>query len=153
VTTAPYAPGFWAPARTAFLIGILISTSVHGQRYMRTAYARDGYEMGKRLHALSRPGDLVITAAPAIGDPVAIHYSRRRGWVFPAGGGERDWSLLLDDHAATVELETLRNQGADWFATTKRARDSKGRLLIEQNRGLIAHLERNALKASTTTRC
>src|SRR6516165_4536459 len=68
---------------------ILIIVSLHSlqmRQHLRlsyTAYARQSHEMGATLAQISQPTDLVVTVSNAIGDPVAIYYSHRRGWVFP----------------------------------------------------------------------
>ncbi|PDT83246.1 glycosyl transferase [Sinorhizobium sp. BJ1] len=123
---------------------VIIGGSIPGLTLMKTPYADSGYKLGTRLSELSQPGDLVITATPTIGDPVAIYYSRRRGWVFPPGGGNNDWSMLIKDEDAIRALEALRAQKATWFGITKNARDMRRRKLIEYNTGLIAHLDGTA---------
>ncbi|PDT41491.1 MULTISPECIES: ArnT family glycosyltransferase [Sinorhizobium] len=123
---------------------VIVGGSIPGLTLMKTPYADSGHKLGERLSELSQPGELVVTATPTIGDPVAIYYSRRRGWVFPPGGGENDWSMLLADEDAIPTLEALRAQNATWFGITKNARDMQRRKLIEYNKALIAHLDRTA---------
>jgi 4-amino-4-deoxy-L-arabinose transferase-like glycosyltransferase len=131
--------------RLAVIVGVVIvGGSIPGLRLMKTPYARSGHELGVQLSSLSKPGDLVIAVSATIGDPIAIYYSRRRGWVFPPGGGMNDWSVLPDDGQAIDMLETLRAKDAAWFGVAKNARDSKGRKLLEYNPGLIAHLDKTA---------
>lgn len=123
---------------------VVIGGSIPGLSLMKTPYADHGEKLGTKLSELSQPGDLVITATPTIGDPVAIYYSRRRGWVFPPGGGETEWSMLMEDDDAIEALEELRARNATWFGITKNARDMQRRRLLEYNKGLIAHLDRTA---------
>lgn len=123
---------------------VVIGGSIPGLMLMKKPYAEDGEKLGTRLSQLSRPGDLVVTATPTIGDPVAIYYSRRRGWVFPPGGGETEWSMLLRDDEAIRALEELRARKAIWFGVTKNARDMQRREFLEYNRGLIEHLDKTA---------
>ena len=123
---------------------VVIGGSLPGLSLMKTPYADHGEKLGTKLSELSRPGELVITATPTIGDPVAIYYSRRRGWVFPPGGGETEWSMLLEDDDAIEALEELRARNATWFGITKNARDMQRRRFLEYNKGLIAHLDRTA---------
>lgn len=112
---------------------------------LKTPFAENGYQLGRRLSELSQPGDLVIAVAPNVGDPIAIYYSRRRGWVFPPGGGARDWSTFADDpKQAEAELEKLRAEGANWFGVARDAQDSKRRLFVEHHRELIDYLDANA---------
>ena len=142
----PYSPWRWL--RLAVIIGIvIIFGSIPGIELMKRPYAESDYKVGMRLNALSQPGDLVITASATIGDPIAIYYSRRRGWVFPPGGGTSDWSVLPDDRVAIEMLESLRMKNAVWFGIAKNARDSKFRMLLENNPGLIAHLDKTAERA------
>ena len=84
--------------------------------WVYAAHARQSYEMGAALARLSRPYDLVITVANSIGDPVAIYYSRRRGWVFPPPWPGVDWAQDIVDEPAAIQLfDRLRSEGAKWF--------------------------------------
>ena len=84
--------------------------------WVYAAHARQSYEMGAALAQLSRPYDLVITVANSIGDPVAIYYSRRRGWVFPPPWPGVDWAQDIVDEPAAIQLfDRLRSEGAKWF--------------------------------------
>ena len=94
----------------------------------------------------------MIAVSSEIGNPQPIYYSRRRGWVFPAGGGDRDWTLLLEDDAAIAELQALQAQGADLFGMTLTATDSTGRRMVEHNRGFIAYLDRHAVRVADNER-
>jgi 4-amino-4-deoxy-L-arabinose transferase-like glycosyltransferase len=131
--------------RVAVIAGfVIIFGTIPGLQLMKVPYAQSDYELGMKLNALSKPGDLVVTATTTIGDPIAIYYSRRRGWVFPPGGGAADWSVLPDDRVAIDTLEALRAKNAAWFGISKKARDSHRRVLLKNNPGLIAHLEKTA---------
>lgn len=79
-------------------------------------HATQSYRMGLALREIAQPGDLVVTLANDIGDPVAIYYSQRRGWVFPPADLDRAWNLLPEDDAESIQLfDQLRGQGAKWF--------------------------------------
>jgi hypothetical protein len=68
------------------------------------------------LARISQPSDLVITAANWTGDPVAIYYSRRHGWVFPPAWPGVNWSEDIVDESAAIQLfDRLRSNGAKWF--------------------------------------
>lgn len=108
--------------------------------------------MGQRLDQLAAPDDLVIAISPEVGDPIAIYYSRRHGWVFPPGGGDKTWSVFVEDNATAItQLEKLRNEGARWFAVTKNAKDWKKRLFVEHHAGVLAYLDQNAEKVEDTS--
>lgn len=102
---------------------ILIIVSLHSlqmRQHLRlsyTAYARQSYEMGATLAQISQPTDLVVTVSNAIGDPVAIYYSHRRGWVFPPPWpGVKWWWVDPADELVSIELfDKLRSNGARWF--------------------------------------
>src|SRR5262245_13150107 len=84
---------------TAVRLGvILLIVVVVGQGVLNTMYkpehATQSYRMGLALHEMTQPGDLVVTLANDIGDPVAIYYSQRRGWVFPPADTDRAWNEL-----------------------------------------------------------
>jgi 4-amino-4-deoxy-L-arabinose transferase-like glycosyltransferase len=140
-------------ARPLFLLGVVtavlfvLAAGIVKER--REPYSDNDRAMGMRLAELSAPGDLVVTAAVDIGNPIAIYYSRRRGWVFPPGGlcppggaaPESNWTLLEDDARAIARLDTLRAAGADWFGLNKGATDARGVRLVEASPRLLAHLE------------
>ncbi|MER8465097.1 glycosyltransferase family 39 protein [Mesorhizobium sp. M1396] len=116
-------------------------------RTMKTPIAMKGKLLGEELARLARPGDLVVAIAPEAGDPVAVYYSRARGWVFPPGGGDVEWSkFVADDATAIAQLEELRAQGADLFGTAKNAADKQDRLFVEHHDGVIDYLDKTATK-------
>lgn len=80
-------------------------------------YAQAGQQLGLALRQVSQPGDLAVTLANDLGDPVALYYSRRRGWVFPPAQPDRAWGHQLpeDDREAIALLTDLQAQGADWL--------------------------------------
>jgi len=90
---------------------------------LRTLYDRPqgnaNYLMGRALHDLSKNGDLVVTLAADIGDPIPIYYSGRRGWIFPPAH-RRDvhpqYTMFPDDENISIALfDDLLNQGAQWI--------------------------------------
>ncbi|RVA27831.1 glycosyl transferase, partial [Mesorhizobium sp. M7A.F.Ca.CA.004.11.2.1] len=116
-------------------------------RTMKTPIAMNGKLLGDELARLAQPGDLVVAIAPEVGDPVAVYYSRARGWVFPPGGGDVEWSkFVADDATAIAQLEELRAQGADLFGTAKNAADKQDRLFLEHHDGVIDYLGKTATK-------
>lgn len=110
-----------APITITILLSIII---IFGQLALQQMYypqkpldATEGYKMGLALRQISKPGDLVVTIPNDIGEPVAIYYSQRRGWIFPPAINEINWAKLpADDHQAIRLFEELRANGADWFA-------------------------------------
>lgn len=79
-------------------------------------YARQSYTLGLALREASKPDDLVLTLGNAVGEPTAIYYSRRSGWVFPPAGDLVDWTEFpQDDRVAILLFDQLRAQGATWF--------------------------------------
>lgn len=137
---------------------VLFCASLFTLAMMKAPHAYVSWELGSRLQQLSAPDDLVVTAAVEIGNPVAVYYSRRRGWVFPPGGlcppggptTDRDWSLLEDDARALRRVEALRGAGAGWFGFARSAKDSAGRLFVNHNQGVIAYLRTVAVFVEET---
>lgn len=114
---------------------------------MKAPTAMSGKLLGEELARLARPGDLVVAIAPEVGDPVAIYYSRARGWVFPPGGGDVEWSKFVEDDATAIaQLEELRAKGADWFGVTRDAEDSQKRRFVEHHGGVIDYLNKTGTK-------
>lgn len=112
---------------------------------MKADVAWEGLQLGRALSEMAAPDDLVVAFGPEIGDPIAIYYARRKGWVFPPGGGTADWSTFLpDDSEAIAQLEVLRAEGARWFGFTRNATDRQNRLFVEHHAGVIDHLMETA---------
>jgi hypothetical protein len=87
---------------------------------MYRGFAKQGHELGLALERVSKPGDLVLTMASALGDPTPIYYSRRRGWIFPPARDGKSWGKLPDDDAESIALfDGLRRQGARWLGITR----------------------------------
>jgi hypothetical protein len=123
---------------------ILIIVSLHGfeMRHLRgsyTAYGRQAYEMGAALARISQPADLVVTVSNAIGDPVAIYYSHRRGWVFPPPWPGVNWAWVdpTNELAAIQLFDKLRSDGARWFGIVAEQRTR----FRETTPQLMAHIE------------
>jgi 4-amino-4-deoxy-L-arabinose transferase-like glycosyltransferase len=118
--STPRGRSVWSPSSWVTIIGILLIIAGFGQSGLRWAYkpyADEGYKLGLALRQITQPGELVVTTAKAVGDPVAILYSQRRGWVFPPYQPDRQWKNQLpeDDDEAIRLFEELRAQGADWL--------------------------------------
>ena len=112
----------WARAAVISLCLFVILRS--GHRRLKAMYfppppwdATQSYRMGLALRALSRPGDLVVTIPNDLGEPVAIYYSGRRGWVFPPPWPGVQWSnRWVESDARLLELfAQLKARGANWF--------------------------------------
>lgn len=90
-------------------------------RWIYHPYAQESYTLGLALREVSPPEELVITMANDLGDPVAIYYSRRRGWVFPPAEPDKAWGELPEDDQEAIRLfNELRNRGADWLGIVNR---------------------------------
>jgi hypothetical protein len=114
---------------------------------MKAPVATNGKLLGEALARVAKPDDLVVTIAPAVGDPVAIYYSRQRGWVFPPGGGDVEWSKFVEDDATAIaQLEDLRAQGADLFGVAKEAADNQDRQFMKHHAGVIGYLDKAGTK-------
>ena len=139
--------------RLVLMIVIVLAASREGIAVIKNPRAADGVELGTRLAALSAPTDLVITGALQYGDPIAIYYSRRRGWIFPPYGFPGPYGVFTDDETAIRILEDLRKQGARWFAVTKDAADASGEVLfVKHHAGLLAYLDRTAAQVENNDR-
>jgi 4-amino-4-deoxy-L-arabinose transferase-like glycosyltransferase len=99
--------------------GVLLVIAVSGQRgltWMYKPYAEQSYKLGLALRQVTRRGDLVVTVANAIGDPTAIYYSGRLGWVFPPASVSGNWIELPENDEESIRFfEALRLQGAGWL--------------------------------------
>ncbi len=108
---------------------------------IKQARAAADRELGQRVAELRAPDDLAILVGREVGDPIALYYSRGRGWVFPPGGDHTAWSIMFEDDATAIaELERLRAEGADWFGVVRESMDKEDRVFLEHHPGLIEHL-------------
>lgn len=129
----------WAKPVTLILIFALIL--FHGQKglsYMYKPYAEEGYQLGLALRQIAEPSTLVVTITNDPGDPVAIFYSGRRGWVFPPARPEKSWNVLPEDSEAIKLFDDLRADGAGWLGIV----GSQKTELATRQPQFIAHIER-----------
>jgi hypothetical protein len=114
-----------AIARIAVLLLIIGGTGQKVLKYMyKPEHANATYKMGLALRQISQAGDLVVTIPDDIGDPVAIYYSQRRGWVFPPASNDIAWNLLPEDGNESIRMfEELRANGADWLGIVSNPKD------------------------------
>lgn len=117
-------------------------------------WAKDGYELGIALQQITQPSDLLVTIANrGGGDPVAIYYSRRRGWVFPPSiysgfppsspqESKRKnsiyWKYPITDDTLIAILEDLITQGADWMGIVKYDNNQ----IAKDNPKLVAYIQK-----------
>jgi len=125
-------------AVAAFIVAMLQGVVLQNLRWVYAPYARETRELGLALARFSRPSDLVITVANDIGDPGAIYYSHRRGWVFPPAQPGVDWAADIVDDPVTLQLfEQLRSDGAQWFGIVGKQKQH----LQKNSPKLLAHIE------------
>jgi hypothetical protein len=120
---------------------LLLTIGIFGQRsssYMYTPCADQSHKLGLALREITESGELVVTMANASGDPVAIYYSQRRGWVFPPAKPGLDWGRLPEDDNEAIRLfEELRAKGAAWLGIVNERRD-----FWRDHPTLVGHIER-----------
>jgi hypothetical protein len=122
---------------------MLFIAAMHGfeMRHLRAVYgarAHQSYELGVALARISQPSDLVITVANWTGDPVAVYYSRRHGWVFPPAWPAVNWTEDIVDESAAIQLfDRLRLNGAKWFGIVAEQRTKYHDTLPR----LVAHIK------------
>jgi len=117
-------------------IGLLGATRL---RLLYHPFSEQSYELGLALRDASRPRDLVVTMANDLGNPIAIYYSRRRGWPFPPPTADRDIIKLPADDSESIQMfEQLRAQGAAWLGIVA----AQQAFLRREHPLLLAHFER-----------
>jgi len=142
----------------ALITAILLIISGIGYRQLNlwcySPVAKDGYELGIALQQITQPSDLVVTIANrGGGEPVAIYYSRRRGWVFPPAvywglppsspqESKRKnsiyWKYPITDDTLIAILEDLITQGADWMGIVKYGNNQ----IAKDNPKLVAYIQK-----------
>jgi 4-amino-4-deoxy-L-arabinose transferase-like glycosyltransferase len=117
------------------VVALPLAIGLSGLPYLRMVYgsfSSDAYRMGIALRQLSAPTDLVVTIPEYAGDPVAIYYARRHGWVFPPASVwstiPENWDEVIMQPAAETWLEGLRTEGARWFAIVAAQKERLWRL-------------------------
>ena len=114
-----------SPAALAAIAAILLMIGGVGHRnlwIMYHPYAEQSHKLGLALRQISQPGDLVATIPNEIGNPIAIYYSQRRGWVFPPAWPDVVWWDEIppgDDKILISLLDQIRSKGADWLGIVK----------------------------------
>jgi hypothetical protein len=141
-----FSSGAWL--RIAAVAVLALYAGYTGSKIPKDPFANGDYLLGVHLGRISRPGDLVVVSGSDAGNPVAIYYSRRKGWIFPPPPEQPDYMYYLPDGAPAIRvLEELRQRGARWFGVVKAARDysEPRRLFVEHHAGLLSHLAETAL--------
>jgi hypothetical protein len=110
-------------------------------------HAQNGFLMGRALQHRSRPGDLVVTIADDVGDPIGIYSSGRRGWVFPQANYPKwkPWNLFPKDPKLTIKMfEELRESGAKWLGIVTHPMDDTpgARGFWTDQPAMVAHINR-----------
>nr|WP_277882690.1 glycosyltransferase family 39 protein [Oscillatoria sp. FACHB-1406] len=129
------------PRALAIIVVFLLVIGGFGQsslERMYRPYADQSRKLGLALDRVARPDDLVVTIATDIGDPIAIYYSRRRGWTFPPANNVGWNELPKNDDDAIQLFEELRESGADWFGVSARQTNN----LWKNYSKLAQHIER-----------
>jgi hypothetical protein len=135
-----------APKRSllkATIIAMSLATiTLFAARLLRVLYypsSEQSYELGLALRDASHPRDLVVTIPNNLGNPIAIYYSRRRGWPFPPPTPVRDIIELPADDSESIQMfEQLRIQGATWLGIVA----AQQGFLRREHPLLLAHFER-----------
>ncbi len=138
-------------SRAAVAVFLLIIGGA-GQNVLKNMYTRpygdESYGLGLALRQVSQPGDLVVTMASDLGDPNAIYYSRRRGWIFPPASNDIVWDQLPEDDNESIRMfEELRAKGADWLGiASERKKD-----FWTGHPALVEHIKRTCQFHSQTS--
>ncbi len=113
--------------RVAGVIAVVVAFGQYRLGNMYSSHATDSYKLGVALEKRSAPGDLVVTMADDVGDPIAVYYSHRRGWVFPPAHMQdvwAPWNLVPKDPKVSIAmLEDLRGRGAKWLGIVSSPKD------------------------------
>lgn len=101
------------------MILTLIGEKSLNHYHLNNWYAEQSYKLGLALSQTSHPGDLVVTIAHSVGDPVAIYYSHRRGWTFDLAdnypAGYSDTELPPNEDILIEGIKKFQKRGADWL--------------------------------------
>jgi 4-amino-4-deoxy-L-arabinose transferase-like glycosyltransferase len=111
--------------------------------YYNNPLNEESYTLALELRNITQPDDLVVTITHSIGNPEAIYYSHRHGWVFPPAStwstlSDAWWSGIPDDGEAIQMLQELHAQGADWLGITNYEKMK----IWKENPKLAAYIQR-----------
>jgi Dolichyl-phosphate-mannose-protein mannosyltransferase len=140
----------------ARILVLLLLAFVLGRQHVheRMISDREGdYLMGMHMRILSEPGDLVVVSGNETGAPIAIYYSRRRGWIFPTPEMSPNFTLFSEDgEQAILALRTLASRGGRWFGINKKAHDQSlpSKHFMDHYRILLEYLSEHARLAGET---
>ena len=143
--TTKITPAFIRSLLKATIVAVSLATiAVFGARLLERLYypySKQSYELGLALREASHPRDLVVTIPNNLGNPIAIYYSRRRGWPFPPPTPVRDIIELPRDDSESIQMfEQLRIQGATWLGIVA----AQQGFLRREHPLLMAHFERSS---------
>jgi Dolichyl-phosphate-mannose-protein mannosyltransferase len=141
-------------ARAFALIVMILGSSIIGAKEVkRTFLATADYELGNALAKLAGPDELVVVSGGIAGNPVAIYYSRRRGWIFPLP--DYYFTVYMEDgEPAIAVIKDLSRRGARWFGIVKSAADLSDppQTFFQHHGGLLAYLaSAHSLEADTSS--
>jgi hypothetical protein len=123
---------------TAAILLVIVVSGQRGLQWMYYPYAYESYKLGLALREITQPGDLVVTMANDLGDPVAIYYSQRRGWVFPPAQPNQAWNRLPEEDSEAIRLfEELRASGAGWLGIVNERKND----FWKYHRALVEHIK------------
>jgi hypothetical protein len=134
------------PARHAWRAAVVFVMLLPGSRTnlnnMKWGYTYfTDLNMGKALLLVSDPKGLVVASGKDAGNPLAIYYSRRKGWIFPPPPG--DFTMYdMEPSEAVHQLSEMRRHGARWFALAMDAHDIAGRKFADRYPEVISFLDR-----------
>jgi hypothetical protein len=139
-------------ARTIALIAVLLASNIIAAKEVKQTFlATADYELGNALARLAGPEELVVVSGGVAGNPVAIYYSRHRGWLFPLP--DDYFTVYMEDGEPSIMvIKDLIRRGARWFGIVKSAADlSEPPQTFDQHHGqLLAYLATaHSLEADT----
>jgi Dolichyl-phosphate-mannose-protein mannosyltransferase len=132
---------FSTSARAFALIVMILASGLVGSKEVKLTYlATADHELGDALAKLAGPDELVVVSGGIAGNPVAIYYSRRRGWIFPLP--DYFTVYMEDGEPAIAVIKDLSRRGARWFGVVKSAADLSDppQTFMQHHRRLLAYL-------------
>jgi hypothetical protein len=126
------------------LIVMILASGLVGSKEVKQTYlATADHALGDALAKLAGPDELVVVSGGIAGNPVAIYYSRRRGWIFPLP--DYFTVYMEDGEPAIAVIKDLSRRGARWFGVVKSAADLSDppQTFMQHHRRLLGYLATN----------